>query len=78
MAEHWVRTSEVARELGVAPSTVRQIPPEQLPYIAVGRRGTRRYARADVFELLDARYVDSELLARKLTVPRGPYRKDAP
>jgi hypothetical protein len=41
-------TSQVARQLGVHPNTVKRLSPFILPYFRVGTRGDRRYRLEDV------------------------------
>jgi excisionase family DNA binding protein len=52
--------SEAARALGVDKITLRQWPPDELPYVRVGPRRDRRYRVADVAAYIDARRVGSE------------------
>lgn len=41
-------STEAARRLGVAPRTVKRIPPSQLTYFTVGERHDRRYRPRDL------------------------------
>lgn len=50
---------EVADLLGVHVNTVKRIPPAQLPYFRVGRRGDRRYLAEDVLAYITGRMVRS-------------------
>lgn len=44
----WMSAVEVSNFLDISPNTVRRMPPEQLPYLRLGKRGDRRYRLVDV------------------------------
>ena len=48
----------VAAALGLSVSATKRIPPEELPYLRVARRGDRRYTTDAVRAYLEARRVD--------------------
>jgi hypothetical protein len=50
-------SADVGRLLGVTARTIRRIPREDLPWLALGARGSRRYPRRGVFDYL-ARQLD--------------------
>lgn len=50
-----LRIKEVADILGLHPSTVKRIPPSELPYYRVTKRGDRRYRKEDVLAYLASR-----------------------
>jgi hypothetical protein len=50
-------SAEVGHLLGVTARTIRRIPRDDLPWLALGPRGSRRYPRRGVFDYL-ARQLD--------------------
>lgn len=52
-----LRVREVSRHLGVHVNTVKRIPPRDLPYMRVNRRGDRRYHPKDLQAYIDRRTV---------------------
>lgn len=48
MMTYTLRPSEVGMLLGMHWKTIKNLPPAELPYIRVNRRGDRRYSLADV------------------------------
>lgn len=57
--ERYLRVAEVAAALGLSVSGTKKIPPKDLPYTRVARRGDRRYLVDDVRAYLEARRVGS-------------------
>lgn len=54
----YLKVAEAAAMMGLSVSGVKRIPPEELPYTRVARRGDRRYHVDDVRRYLAARRVD--------------------
>jgi Helix-turn-helix domain len=48
---------EAAALLRIHQNTLKRIPPAELPYFRVGRRGDRRYLRSDILAYMAARAV---------------------
>lgn len=46
---------EVANLMGMHISTIKRIPASELPYLAFGSRGDRRYRHVDVMEYIERR-----------------------
>lgn len=53
----WLSAEETAAMLGVHMNTVKRVPPEQLPYMRIGRRGDRRYRITDIETYIEMRTV---------------------
>lgn len=77
-AGRFLRTEDVAQRIGLAPSSVRRIPAEELPFIAVCRRGTRRYREVEVLDYVHRHHAETSGDVDRLRVARGPYRKVEP
>ena len=58
--ERLMTTHEVAQALGIHVNTVKRLPPSELPYYRMLRRGDRRYEPADVIRYLAERKVGRE------------------
>lgn len=75
MGQPYLNTRAVADRIGLADSAVRRIPPEQLPYLAVGRRGVRRFRRIDVEDYVSSRRAEDRAAAERLVAACRPYRR---
>jgi len=57
LADPFLDLEGVARRLGVSIRRARSIPPEELPYLQLERRGHRRYRLEDLERYLERRTV---------------------
>jgi hypothetical protein len=54
----YLKVAAAAAMIGLSVSAVKRIPPIDLPYTRVAKRGDRRYRHSDVIAYLEARRVD--------------------
>lgn len=54
----WLSAWQIAEMLNIHMNTVKRIPPKDLPYIRVVRRGDRRYKVEDVNKYIEERTVN--------------------
>lgn len=54
---NWLSVREVGEMLGWDRSTVKRIPPSELPYFRSNDRGDRKYKREDVLAYIERRMV---------------------
>lgn len=54
----WYYVRQVANILGVHIKTVKRLPPIELPYYRMSKRGDRRYRKEDIDKFLQSRLIN--------------------